>query len=107
MKTLYDLDRILNKKKSYRKIAARYQPIDRLCIDLIHARVAAGISQDELARRMGTKQPAIARVECGFTSPTLAFLERMARALGVQITIVKAKKIKRANKKRQKRMRVL
>ena len=46
------------------------------------ARIYAGISQAELARRMGTKQPSIARAESGDIVPSTVFLEKVAEAVG-------------------------
>lgn len=46
------------------------------------ARAAAGLTQQELAARAGTSQPAIARYERGAAAPTLATLERMLVACG-------------------------
>lgn len=45
-------------------------------------RTRAGISQAELARRMGTRQPFISDVERGGRTPTVATLARIARATG-------------------------
>jgi HTH-type transcriptional regulator/antitoxin HipB len=50
-------------------------------------REAADISQRELAERVGTSQPAIARLEAGGTEPTLDLLDRCAEALGTVLTI--------------------
>ncbi len=50
-------------------------------------RVRQGLSQTELARRAGMTQPAVARFEAGGTVPTLPVLERLARSLGVQLTV--------------------
>jgi len=49
-------------------------------------RTAAGLTQTELARRMGTTQPGIARVEAGGSTPTLDLLDRVGKALGVELT---------------------
>jgi transcriptional regulator with XRE-family HTH domain len=54
---------------------------------LIQARERAGISQAEVARRMGVPQPAIVRLEAGTHSPTLSTLARYASAIGVQLDI--------------------
>ncbi len=51
------------------------------------ARMAASISQSELARRMGTNQAAIARLESGATDPKLSTIDRVNRALGTQLVI--------------------
>jgi ribosome-binding protein aMBF1 (putative translation factor) len=51
------------------------------------AREAAGLSQRELARRMGTSQAAVARLEAGGTGATLTTLQRVAAALGLKITV--------------------
>jgi transcriptional regulator with XRE-family HTH domain len=49
---------------------------------LAEARLRAGLSQRELARRAGTSQSAIARLEAGAASPTLATLERLLTSAG-------------------------
>jgi transcriptional regulator with XRE-family HTH domain len=46
------------------------------------ARILSGLTQRELAERAGTSQPAVARVEQGSLSPTLATLERLLNAAG-------------------------
>ncbi|HLI74945.1 MAG TPA: helix-turn-helix transcriptional regulator [Acidimicrobiales bacterium] len=51
------------------------------------ARLRAGVSQVELARRTGTSQPSIARLERGMVSPTVITLDRIARALGAELVI--------------------
>jgi transcriptional regulator with XRE-family HTH domain len=58
---------------------------------LIAARQAAGLSQAEVAKRMGTKTPAIARLESTGgkhkPSPTLNTLRRYAKAVGCKLEI--------------------
>ncbi len=44
-----------------------------------------GISQSHLARTMGMKQPNLHRLITGKTNPTLATLDKLARALGVRV----------------------
>lgn len=51
------------------------------------ARESAGLTQAELARRMGTTQSAIAAIEAGARRPTVELLERLARACGGRLTI--------------------
>lgn len=46
-----------------------------------------GLSQTELATRTGMTQPAVARFEAGGTVPTLPVLDRLARSLGVELSV--------------------
>jgi len=52
---------------------------------LRQARARAGLSQRALARRAGTAQSVIARIERGQTSPTWETLERLLAAAGVAL----------------------
>lgn len=52
-----------------------------------NARTAAGLSQAQLARRMGTTQSVISQIEGGGQTPTVAMLARVARATGQPINI--------------------
>ena len=52
---------------------------------LRQARARAGLSQRALARRAGTAQSAIARIERGQTSPTWSTLERLLKAANYDI----------------------
>jgi transcriptional regulator with XRE-family HTH domain len=49
---------------------------------LREARAAAGLTQAEVARRMGTTQPVVARLERPGANPRYATLERALRATG-------------------------
>ena len=59
----------------------------KLLGSLIAARSKAGLSQAEVARRMGVPQPAIVRLEAGTHSPTLTTLARYASAIGVDLDV--------------------
>lgn len=50
-------------------------------------REAHGLSQRQLAERMGTTQSTIARLEAGGTLPSLSTLERVADALGTTVEV--------------------
>ncbi|MBI2316832.1 MAG: helix-turn-helix transcriptional regulator, partial [Betaproteobacteria bacterium] len=54
---------------------------------LIAARLAAGLTQAELAARVGTTQSAIARLEGGAITPTVDTLGRLADVLGLRFEI--------------------
>jgi transcriptional regulator with XRE-family HTH domain len=47
----------------------------------------AGLTQAELARRVGTTQAAISKIETGRTVPGLDLLDRLAAAIGRPITL--------------------
>jgi ribosome-binding protein aMBF1 (putative translation factor) len=51
---------------------------------LVAARLAAGLTQSELATRIGTTQSAIARLEGGTITPTVETLSRLADAVGLR-----------------------
>ena len=55
--------------------------------ELIRARARAGLSQAELAQRMGTSQSAIARLESGRTLPSAKTLIRFAEATGSKVEL--------------------
>ena len=46
-----------------------------------------GLSQEQLAERLGMKQPQIARLESGFVSPSIDTLARISQHLGIDFTI--------------------
>jgi transcriptional regulator with XRE-family HTH domain len=52
---------------------------------LREARIQSGLSQRELARRAGTAQSVVARIEAGTTSPTWETLTRLLRAAGFDL----------------------
>ncbi|SRR6266571_1406165 len=58
----------------------------RLVRELAEQRQAAGLSQTEIAARMGTSQSAVARLESGAADVRASTLERYAAAVGGQIT---------------------
>lgn len=62
-------------------------------IDYLKAvRLKKHLSQGELARRLGTKQPAIARMEAGYVGEvSFDFLMRVALALGITIDVRRLK----------------
>jgi transcriptional regulator with XRE-family HTH domain len=51
-------------------------------------RILRGLTQEQLAEMVGTKQPSIARLESGKTAPRLDFLRRVVEALGGKLTVL-------------------
>ncbi len=70
-------------KKAYDDLALEYSIIDQI----IAKRIKLGMSQKDLAIKMGTKQPSIARFESGYYNPTLSFLKKVSKALGGELKI--------------------
>ncbi|MDR0577034.1 MAG: helix-turn-helix transcriptional regulator [Candidatus Accumulibacter sp.] len=74
---------------------AEYERIEReempMLDAILKARREAGLTQAEVAERMGTKAPAVARLEnaliTGKPSPSLATLKKYAAALGKRLEI--------------------
>jgi transcriptional regulator with XRE-family HTH domain len=64
--------------------AAQFEELTRV---VIKHRGALGISQEELARRVGTSRSAISRVESGRHKTSVETLQRLAHALGVRLVI--------------------
>ena len=73
--------------KRVAKEYARLQPRYKLISKLIETRQKKGLTQAQLAKKIGTKQSAIARVESGSANPSLAFLEKMVTAMHSQLII--------------------
>lgn len=71
----------------YRNAYEAMSPEFELASAIIAARLQAGLTQSELAERMGTKQPYIARLETGTNNPSFKTLERIAEATGLQLKI--------------------
>lgn len=55
--------------------------------EMIRARIQKGLTQMELAKRIGTKQSVISRLESGRANPTVAFLKKFAQALNTRLEI--------------------
>ena len=82
-----ELTEHLMSKPEFRKIWEAQRPAFELRAALVDARIKGEITQAEIAKRAGTTQSAIARLESGRTEPTLEFMQRVARALGKEFKI--------------------
>ena len=83
----YDLrDRRLGSpaaRAGYEQARAAYE-IGRMVREVREAR---GLSQRQLAERMGTTQSVVGRLEAGGSKPTIVTLERVAHALGLRLEV--------------------
>ena len=80
------------KDPAFRSGYERLKPEYELALSLMMAREKAGLTQAEVARRMGTTQSVVARIESAQNPPNLRTLERYARAVGrrIEVKLVKA-----------------
>lgn len=58
-----------------------------VALRVVEYRAEHGISQTELARRLGMKQPAVARLEAGEHNPSFETLARLSSSLGIEFHI--------------------
>ena len=76
-------------KREYDRLAEEFEFLD----EILKARTTAGLTQADVAARIGTTQSAVARLESpvGKHSPSIATLQRYASALGfrLQVRLVK------------------
>ena len=66
---------------------ARTAVANQLAILVIQYRVEHGLTQTALARQLGMRQPAIARLEAGDHEPSVAMLARLANNLGISLRL--------------------
>jgi transcriptional regulator with XRE-family HTH domain len=67
---------------------ARDRTLQVLIADLVAARIAAGMTQQEVARKMWTTKSAICRLESGVcTPPNLSTIEKYANAVGARVEV--------------------
>ena len=78
-------------KAEYDRLDEEFQFLD----EFLKARAAAGVTQAEVAERIGTTQSAVARLESGRGkhSPSIATLQKYAHALGCRLELRLVKEI--------------
>lgn len=75
------------KDPEYRLEYEKLEPEFAIIQALIDARVKKKLSQEELAKRMGTGQAAISRLENANANPSLSLMKRLAHAIGMKLKI--------------------
>jgi DNA-binding XRE family transcriptional regulator len=74
-------------KAEFYSLEEEYQ----LLREMLHARKRAGLTQEDVANRMGTKAPSIARLEASGSqdrhSPSVSTLRKYAHAVGCKLEI--------------------
>ena len=69
--------------KEYERTDAEYSLLE----SLIGARLFAGLTQAQVADRMGTTQSTVARLESGMASPSFTTLRRFAEATRTKVRV--------------------
>jgi len=87
-------------RKAYDALEHEFAFLD----EVLKARASSGLTQAQLAERIGTTQSAIARLESGAGKPSVATLQRYADALGysVEIKFVKSRRLTSHSTRRAK-----
>lgn len=86
------------KNPAFKKAWRNLDPEFELLESMIKAREKSGVSQSELSRRTGIKQPAISRLESGgYIKATVETLKKIANALDAKLVVkLQPKKAKAA-----------
>jgi ribosome-binding protein aMBF1 (putative translation factor) len=80
-------ERWLAKRPDYRERWERNRPYREIAHKVIFRRADLGLSQAQLARRIGTTKSGISRIESGRHRTSLRTLERLAEALEMELVI--------------------
>lgn len=70
-------------KKAYDDLGPEFELIEAI----IRKRLQQGLTQTQLAKKIGSKQPVISRLEQGTYNPSVKFLNRVAKALKAKVKI--------------------
>lgn len=87
-----DYRKELQQNAEYLEAEKELKPLLDLADDILGLRLEKGWSQSELARRVGTKQANISKIESGLANPTIRFIQKVADALNMELVIQFRKK---------------
>lgn len=82
-----ELHRKWMKDPEYRREYEKLEPEFQIARQMIAARIKQKMSQAELAKKAGTGQAVISRLEGMNAKPSISLLQRVAEALGTPISI--------------------
>ena len=77
----------LMKDPEFKREFDNLEPEYKFAANLIRLRLAKGLTQEDLARVLNTKQESIARLESGGSLPSLSTMKKIASALGADLEI--------------------
>ena len=81
------LDRELRSDPELRKEWERTRIARDVALQVVGYRARHKLTQEELAAKLGMKQPAVARLEAGEHAPSIVVLRRLAEKLGMEFHI--------------------
>ena len=87
MKSLKDVKAELPTNPSVRQAYNEQAPEFELARELIAARMRAGLTQGDVAARMGTTQSVVARIESGRGTPSMRTVQRYASEVGARAVV--------------------
>ncbi len=87
MKTLKELKtELLKDSQTLREYEALAEEFE-VARELIAARARVGLTQADVAERMGTTQSVVARIESGRRQPSMRTVQRYAQAIGCRAVV--------------------
>jgi len=87
MKTYQQLKQEWLQDKEFARLYEESEAEFEITKALIQARIDLGLTQKQLADKIGTQQPSISRLESGDYNPSLEFLKKVAQGLGKKLVI--------------------
>ena len=82
-----DFKKELEKQPGFKEALKETELEFQVARAIIEARVKKGLTQEDLAKAMNTKQSVISRVENAKTVPSLSFLKRLAQVLNASLQV--------------------
>ena len=77
----------MRKDPEYLEAEKELRPFLEFADDVLETRLERGWTQTELARRAGTDQANISRIESALANPTIAFMQKIAQALDAEVMV--------------------
>ncbi len=74
----------LLKNAEFKQVYNDLGPVYKLIREIVAFRIAQGMTQKELAEKIGTKQSSISRFEKAMKMPSISFLSQITDALGLE-----------------------
>ena len=86
-KTYKQLKREILKDKKIKEFYEKLEPEFAVIEMIIKKRIEKGLSQEDLAKKLSTKQSAISRLESGIYNPSFSLLQKVSEALDTKLKI--------------------